>query len=257
MARKLLSSMTLDEIEDEILYTRAALKTDPNAQDLLSHTEAWLGQLDAVRSYDRQVRERVADVDASRVLGNEYLDSTCISFGDRLLPAVNKNRNSRRWLQFFPISVSRFVDQSLSKQVEIVRGWLGLPEGSDEVLDEYRIPLTDHVGWVDRALVDTRNLTQLRGIVWQRRDQLVADLTAQRDQLREILAQRARERGLSRTWPDAFFRTGKSSETAETATSGDVSTETSAPGASSTSTSNGTSASQSTTTAAASAPAPA
>lgn len=209
MARKLTSSLPLDDLEDEILYTRAALKADTTAAALLSLTDSWLPLVDAHRATDRTFREKEADVDAARILANQYLDLACMSFGDGLLMDVNKDREAPRWRQFFADPPSRLVQKALSEQVEVVSGWLALSEGTDPVLDTYRTELTAQSSRASRALVDTRSLTVLRGTVQQERETLVERLTQGRDALRETLGQLAREKSLPRTWPDAFFKTGK------------------------------------------------
>jgi hypothetical protein len=215
MARKLTPQLTLDALEDEVLFTRAALKSDEHTQDLLSMTDSWLGLIDAVRASDRQLRERIADVDASRMLANEYLDLACTAFGDELYLDVDKDRTSRRWLQYFSMPVSRFIRQALSAQVATVKGWLGLPLGTDPLLDQHRELLQSRVDRADKASTDTRGLTPLRGTLWQQRTQLAESLTQSRDELRDVLGQRARELKLGRTWPDAFFKQAVSTDEKE------------------------------------------
>ncbi len=42
MAAKIDHEMTFDDMEDEVVYTRAALRADPDARDLLPLTDGWM-----------------------------------------------------------------------------------------------------------------------------------------------------------------------------------------------------------------------
>lgn len=209
MPRKLIDKMPLDDLEDEIMYTIAALKADENTQDFIPTAEGWMTHVDEVRATDREVRQTVANVDAARMMANEYLDQTCVAFGDDLYYDVDKDRKCTRWTQFFPVAVSAFVRQPLSKQVNAVRGWLA--SAQDPVLEQYRSDLEKWVTKADDTLVQTSGLAGQRARVWAQRESLAELLTNERDVLRDLLAQRARELKFSRTWPDLFFRTSRSS----------------------------------------------
>jgi hypothetical protein len=205
MPRQIDADMTFDDIESEILFTRAALKADPDAEDLVAATEGWLGQVDEVRGLAREVRAEVAAIDAQRITANARLDTVCTTFGDELFLAVGKDRKGKRWLQFFKVPVSSFVRQALATQVATVRGWL--EEGDDEVLEKHRAELQRWATAADDALVRTRgSAAQRRGQLWQRREELADALTRERDSLHEALSARARERDLPRNFANAFFR---------------------------------------------------
>lgn len=209
MPRKLTAKMTFDTLEDETLFTRATIKADPDACDLLAMTDGWLGLIDAARVPDRAAREAVAETDALRAVANHRLDGACVEFGDELLLAVKKERTAPRWLSFFGGPVGKFVRQRLSTQAQKVRAWL---EVSDDVLDKHKGPLGTWAKAADTAIVKTNGVALARGTAWTAREQLAEDLTRERDGLAEALAARAREKNLGREWPALFFRTVSRSE---------------------------------------------
>lgn len=205
MPRQLAADMTLDALEDEVIYTQSALRADPDATDLIAMTADWFPQIDAVRAADRSLRETIGNTDASRMVANQRLDSACILFGRELLYDVGNDRSSPRWTQFFKVPPGQFVKQALSKQVNTIRGWLA--GATDPVLDVHRTTLSSWSTSADTALVNTQALATLRGQQWQLRTQTTSTLTQSRDALHRVLAQRALERKLDRDWPDVFFRT--------------------------------------------------
>lgn len=205
MAKKLDPEMPLDEMEEEILFTRCAMRADPDAEDLAPRTDGWMGKIDVVRMLERKCRESSMFADASRSVANVRLDGACTGFADELLLAVRKDRSSTRWLQFFRIPSSVFTRQGLGKQVDVVKGWLS--GSQDEVLEKHRPNLARWSQSAGDALVNTQGVALVRGELAQAREKLAEELTRERDAVRETLAARARERGLPREWPDAFFRT--------------------------------------------------
>ena len=203
MPRQILATLPLDDVEDEILYTQAALRADPDARQLLPMTDGWLVRCDEMRPMLRRTRQAGADADAARIVANSRLDRSCVAFGDELYLAVGKDRQAPRWLQFFAVSVSRFIQQALGRQVERVRGWLA---SKDPVLERHRPSLDRWSQAADQALVNTRALAVVRGETWQAREELASDLTRERDGLHDALSQLSRELELGRDWPDLFFR---------------------------------------------------
>src|SRR5437016_4766255 len=113
MPRKIQGDITLDDAEDEILFTRAALKADPDAQTLVPSTDTWMSLVDDARTKDREARESVMDTDARRIVANARLDAACTRFGDDLFLACGKDTKAKRWTQFFSVAVSRFIRQPL------------------------------------------------------------------------------------------------------------------------------------------------
>jgi hypothetical protein len=204
MARMLIAEMPLDSLEDEVMFTIAALKADEDAADLLPMTADWLTWIDQARVTERMVRQAVADADAARIVANARLDQACIAFADDLLRDVDKDRSSPRWLGFFKVAPNLFIKQPLSDQVLTVRGWLELTD--DPILETHREALTKRSSDAQTALVATQGLAMKRGTLHQQREQLAKQLTEARDALRSELGNRARERKLGRSWPDTFFR---------------------------------------------------
>lgn len=203
MPRQLSADTTFDALEEEILFTRAALLADPDSTDLLSVTDNWMARVDEVRLQDRGVRQSAAEADALRSVANGRLDAACTRFGDELFLAVGKNRSSPRWLQFFKLAVSRFIRTALPAQVLTVQGWF---TSTDPVLVAHRPDLERWANAADSALVKDRGLAVSRGENWQRRTELCEGLTRDRDGLHATLVDRAADRTLDRGWPDVFFR---------------------------------------------------
>lgn len=208
--------MPFDDIEDEVFFTRAAVLADPDAEDLVWITDGWIPRLDGVRVSTRDVREAAMATNARRAVANARLDGVCTEFGDELFLSCGKDREAPRWRGFFHLPVSRFIAIGLAEQVQRIQGWLS--EAKDAVLEKFREPLTF---WSDRAagaLVEGRAIGLKRGAAWQSREEHAEALTADRDALYEALSARARERGLARDWPQAFFRKEKARRPSTAAT---------------------------------------
>lgn len=202
MPRKIDADWTFDAIEDEILFTRAALEADPDAADLAPQTDDWLGLVDDTRDRDRAARMAEANANALRIIANGRLDDACTHFGKRL--AVETERTSARWKRFFTRPVSIWVSQRLASQISAVRAWLTITD--DTVLEASREPLTRWSDAAHASLERTASSAQVRGAARVAREQLATDLTRERDGLEAALSARAAERGLSREWPSRFFR---------------------------------------------------
>ena len=203
MPRLLNATSTFDDLEDEVLFTIAAIQADPDAADLLPMTGTWLGLISTARAGNLTMRQQAATADAQRIIANGRLDSACVAFGDALFAAVGKDRASARWKTFFAEPVSSFVKQALDRQLKTVKGWLGLP--SDAALEPHRPALQKWADAAASAQVKTAEVAGLRGLAWQQREALTDALTRDRDGLASALGQRARERGLQRDWPELFF----------------------------------------------------
>ena len=162
--------------------------------------------IDAARAQERGARRALAETDAERAVADQRLDAACVGFGDELLLAVKKDREARRWTQFFSVPVSRFVRRALERQVSTVRGWLALAAGQEAVLDTHRAGLERWATAADEAITRTRGTALVRGQAAQARVEMAEALTRERDGLHEALAARARERDLPREWPSVFFR---------------------------------------------------
>lgn len=215
MPRKIPDDITFDDAEHEVIFTRAALAADPDAEGFLSMTDGWMPIIDEVRTAERKARIAVAEADAQRTVANSRFDQACVRFGDELFIAVGKDKTSPRWTKFFPSAVSRFVRQALPKQVQSVKGWL--EAGTDPVLQTHKPELSKWSTAADAALTKTRATAVARGDAWEKREEMADSLTRERDGLHEALAAHARDKGLPRTWPDTFFRVERRGSAAEDA----------------------------------------
>jgi hypothetical protein len=205
LIRQITPEFTFDDVEDEIAFTRATVKADPNAVDLLPMTDDWFSLADNARAKDRLARMADADATAARTIANFHLDNACTHFGDDLYLAVGKDRNAARWTQFFPVAVSRFVKMRFDKQIQKVTGWLG-PNVQDPVVDKHRANLTTWSTAAADSLEKTTSSVMTRAQARIAREQLAEDLTRERDGLFDALSARARDKGLPRDWPKQFFR---------------------------------------------------
>jgi len=204
MPRKVPDDITFDDAEHEVIFTRAALAADPDAEAFLPMTDGWLGLVDSARSAERAARIAAAEADAQRVVANSRLDQVCVWFGDDLFIAVGKDKSAPRWTKFFSSAVSRFVRQALPKQVQSVKGWLDA--GNDPILQKHKPELSKWSDAADAALTKTRGTAVARGDAWEKREEMADSLTRERDGLHEALRAHARDKGLPRTWADTFFR---------------------------------------------------
>ncbi|UJR86131.1 hypothetical protein [Sandaracinus amylolyticus] len=203
MPRKIKADESLDTLEEEVLFTHAALEADEDAADLVTDTEGWLALVDAQRARERAARIAEAGASAHRTVANARLDDACRDFGNRL--ALEAEPTSARWTRFFNRQVSRWVVQRLVTQIAGVRGWLTIT--GDALLETHRPALTRWSDAAQAALDRTAASAQVRGAARVGREELALDLTRERDGLHAALVTRAAERGLPRDWPARFFRT--------------------------------------------------
>jgi hypothetical protein len=205
MARKITREFTLDDCEDEIIFTASAVAADPDTEDLREVVEGWLALVDGARVRDREARIAAGQASAARVVANGRLDDACQAFGDDLNLAVKKERGSARFARFFPRTVSAFVRQRLATQAVAVRSWLAVKD--DDVLERHRAALERWCVAAEKALAGAASSVQVRGQFQVARESLAESLTRERDGLEAKLVARAHERGLPRDWPGRFFRT--------------------------------------------------
>lgn len=218
MPKRIYATDTFEVIENEVMFTRSALKADEDARPFLSETEDWFARIERGRTADRAFREKDMDATAARSIANVRLDIACLAFGKDLLYAAG-DRASRRFTSFFPVAPWRFVKQPFGDQLLKVKGWIGVT--GEAVLDQHREQLTLRVQNADAAQVAVAALGPARGANWDARTQLADDLTRLRDGLHRALADHAAEKGLPREWPDAFFRVERDSAAPPTGGGGD------------------------------------
>lgn len=204
MPRKLGADTPFDEHEDDIIYTRSALRADPDAADLVPGTDGWLGRVDAGRAADRAARVAEGEASAARSVTNGRLDDTGRALGRELGAALSGDKKSARWKRIFGGPVDDFISQAFGSQVRAMKAWLSIT--GDAVLEKFRADVERWTAAGDAALTATANSAQVRGAGLIAREQLAEDLTRERDGLHAQLVARANERGLARDWPARFFR---------------------------------------------------
>jgi hypothetical protein len=199
---KLTRETTLDDYERGIIYTRAALAADPNASDLLHHTDNWEARVDAARNKRRASWVAEVGADAQRRVSNDGLDASASSFGAEL--GLESKPGTEGYRLFFRnMTASRFVKQALATQVGAMEAWLPITE--HPVLERHRARLTSWIRAARAALTATDAAAVPMG-QWQiERATLADDMTRERDALWAALDERRRERNLPRDWPSLFF----------------------------------------------------
>jgi hypothetical protein len=203
MPRSIHAGMTLDSVEEEILYTVASLAADPDARDLVALTDGWHALLEGVRTLEREARRAMLEGEALRSLASGRLDGACEVFGEELYRDLLGDPTSPRYTRFFSVSPSRSMHMALPKKIAKVRSWL---LSTDPVLERHRAALD---AWSMAALAAMERMQEqvvVRGELWVALERLREELTRERDGLRDALAARAKERGLARSWPELFFR---------------------------------------------------
>lgn len=207
MPAKIYPEDTLDTMEDDVIFTGAALTADPDACTLAGSPDEWMTWLIAFREVDRTYRKQVATIDATRVIKDGRLDIEVIDFANDLLHDCG-DRDSIRFKGFFTMAPSRFSRIALSDEVATVEGWL-VAGTEDNVLEAHRPQLTSTSSEARAALTATTAMDATRATYWGKRTTLADNLTAARDALGSRLSDRARELGLPRDWPGTFFRVRK------------------------------------------------
>ena len=202
MAKKIEPDMPFDEMENQCLFTRAALRADRIVVDLLPTTDLWLGWVAAVRAMELAARTAMQEATASRVIANLRLDDTCRSVGRALSAELKNDRSGARWNRFFHGTVNDFVSQPLIDQADACIGWL---ETDEPVLAPFREELTHWAHAAKAAITLTNASSQVRGNAMVARENLAENLTRARDGLHAALVVRAQERNLLRDYADGFF----------------------------------------------------
>lgn len=205
MLRKFDHTTPLNDLLMEALFTRAAVQADPDAEDLLPQTEGWVPGVLALQALWLENLTLRMGIEARRMVANNRLDPLCARFGDQLLLAVNKDRESVRWKRYFKEAPSRFVRAALAEQTAAVDGWLLT---QDPVLEPFRAELALWNGKARAALAEEPASLQATANLDTHRDEFARSFVADRDRLLRALAERAEEKGLDRLWPYGFFLRG-------------------------------------------------
>lgn len=202
MVRQLGDDFSFDDLEDEILYTRAAVAADPHASDLLVLTDDMLPKVDAARALGRAGRAATMQASAERAIANVNLDFECRDVGRDIAHDLKNDRSGVRWTRIFPSTVEAFVSQPLGAQAVACQGWLTTDE---PVIAARREALTRWSTAAQTAIANTQASVQVRATALLARETLAEDLTRTRDGLARALSARAEERGLPRDYAERFF----------------------------------------------------
>lgn len=211
MVKQINPDMTFDEMENECIFSRAAMRADRNASDMIPTTASWMDWIETVRDLERNARTEFQQATASRMIANARLDGTCRAFGRSLAAELQNDRTSARWRRFFRGTVDDFVTQPLDEQANACIAWL---EIDDPALAPFREELTHWAHAAKAAITATGSSGQVRGTAIVAREALAENLTRARDGLHAALVVRAQERNLPRDFADGFFivssrKTGK------------------------------------------------
>lgn len=202
MARRLNTGFTHDDLEDEVLFTRAGLTADPDAADKLTVTDPWMGLVDASRAAERAARAAQQEAAALRAVANRRMDAACRAFGRDLAAAVQNDRESARWRSFFRTTVDDFISQPLAAQAAACLAWL--PQ-TEPAFAPHRDNIERWARLAQTAIERTNASAQVRGAAMVAKERATEDLTRSRDALEGSLQQRAAERQLPREWASTFF----------------------------------------------------
>ena len=101
MVKKIDDAYSLEEMRSEVLFSRAALKADPNASDFLPSTGSWLGIVATAADQELAARTALVEATASRTIANQRLDETCRDVGRALAAELKNDRSGARWSRLF------------------------------------------------------------------------------------------------------------------------------------------------------------
>jgi len=202
MVRQLTDDFSFDDLEDEILFSRAALAADPHASEFLPLTDTMLPKVDAARALGREGRAATMQASAERMIANVNLDVECREVGRDLAHTLKNDRSGVRWTRIFPTTVDAFVSVPLAEQSVACQAWLTT---SEPVIAARSEALTRWSTSAQTAVANTKASAQVRGTAMLARETLAEDLTRIRDGLARALSACAEERGLPRDYAERFF----------------------------------------------------
>jgi hypothetical protein len=206
--RTLLADETVDTIWAELVYTEARLGEDLDAQDLAPIFEKLVARAMEVRIAQLEAWRRELLAQAAVDSADDFLDDVVEAIARAILVLVKQDRKDARFLRYFSEPPSVIIRMGLQAETERVRGWV--PSLRSEPAKELQAEgerLEVAVAKGDAALekrvraASLRADQRVRGILG-----FVDDVNAARLSAYGVLAQRAAERGLGRSWPDRFFK---------------------------------------------------
>lgn len=206
--RELVADMPLDEVEDEVIDTLAALQADPDAEDMVASFEPQLVSLDVVWDRERATRREKVEATAFTRVADEHTDDELVDTGRGLNHHVRGDHTSAAWNRVFggltPTDVTKLPRSEQVKRVtamvaELVAQAIESMARNVEKLGFWNERLNTGLSRLEAANLD-------RGRFTGEREEYVVSLNKARRSLAAALAQRAVERNLPKDWPSLFFR---------------------------------------------------
>lgn len=206
--RELPFDTTLDEAEDEIVDTSAALKADPATQDLAEDFERQMKALDDVRGRERQTRRAAIENVAFTRVADAGTDGEVIATGRTVDHHVKGNHQHPIWTKIWgshtPTEITRLPR---AEEVKKARGIVAtLVTLAVESFKEHAKNLGE---WVEKLAAGLGRLGDSdadRGRYVGERREFFIGLNRARLHLAGVLAQRAAELERPKEWAGLFFR---------------------------------------------------
>lgn len=208
--RRLDEGLSLDTIEEEIVYTTARLRADDNAADAAPELDKLAAQVETVRKAQHAAWNAETAAQAAIDSADDALDDAVGQLSRDLLYAVGNDRRSPRFTRYFAEAPGHLLRLGLRSELERVKNWpQSLAGEKDAKLEADGKALAALVQRGEQALAARKTAAGARADQRVREVlPLVDDVNAARLSLYGLLAQRAAARDLPRDWPDRFFRHG-------------------------------------------------
>lgn len=206
--RTLQYSESLDRVWEELVYTEARFLGDPLTKDLAPAHAALLTRHEAVRAGQRAVWRGEITAQAAVDAANEGLDATTVSFGAKLLGAVNSRREHPRFKRYFPEGVYAVEKLALARQIERVRTWPESLRGEAEPeIQAFAARFEADIA-AGTAALEARAQAEAARADQRVREVIpfIDDVNAARMSAMGRLLQRTVKHELDRDWAEGFFR---------------------------------------------------
>jgi hypothetical protein len=202
-------TQAIDNAWGQLVYTRARVKHDPNARDLLPQIEALIERCKQLRTEQLGAWEGEIDAQAGVDAANDALDATTVDFG-RALDNEIRDRRSPAYKRYFAVAPSDIVVLGLESELERVRSWPDYLAGEESAtLEAFGDRFREHIAAGDDAVEARRMAAAARANHRATAiNRFFDDVNGARQSLHALLTQRAVERRLGRHWADRFFRHG-------------------------------------------------
>jgi hypothetical protein len=210
-APQLPTTISLETIRSELIFTSAALAADEQAADLVPRADALLVtwkqiQDEQLARWDAQDR-----ADAQVATADDHLDRLVFKVALVLEGATGKNRKDRRWSLYFEVPPHKLIKPVLGDELETMKSWrTHLQQETLPGLVALAPELDAAIARAEAALVAKRQAKEAntsfrtaRGLA-----DFVDNVRIARDAIHaDLAARQAKEgSGLERSWPDTFFR---------------------------------------------------